>query len=256
MGFLVNDDETLENLLLDNLFIIQKKDSFRFGMDAVLLAAFARARPGETIVDLGTGTGIVAILMSAKTKAKKIIGIEIQPDIAEMARRSVEGNGLSDKVSIEVMDIMEASRHLPAGKIDVVVANPPYTKWGGGLPNPDESRAISRHEILCALEDVVMAASSLLRHHGEFYMVHRPDRLCDIMVEMRKNHLEPKELRVVCPRVGDAPSLLLIKGLRNGNPGMKLLSPLYIYDANGNYTSELRSIYNMSEKADTPDDAR
>ena len=160
MGFLVNDDETLENLLLDNLFIIQKKDSFRFGMDAVLLAAFARARPGETIVDLGTGTGIVAILMSAKTKAKKIIGIEIQPDIAEMARRSVEGNGLSDKVSIEVMDIMEASRHLPAGKIDVVVANPPYSKWGGGLPNPDESRAISRHEILCALEDVVMAASS------------------------------------------------------------------------------------------------
>jgi len=256
LGFLVYDDETLEDLQLNNLYIIQKKDAFRFGMDAVLLAGFAKARPGETIVDLGTGTGIIAILLSAKTRAERIIGLEIQPGIADMARRSVEGNGLSGRVSIEVMDIREAAHHLPAGEIDVVVANPPYTKWGGGLVNPDESRAISRHEIMCTLKDVVKTAASLLRYHGEFYMVHRPDRLCDIMVEMRKNQLEPKELRIVCPRAGDPPSLLLIKGMRNGNPGMKLLSPLYIYDADGNYTIEARSIYNLPEKADTPDDAR
>lgn len=256
LGFLVYDDETLEDLQLNNLYIIQKKESFRFGMDAVLLAGFAKARPGDTIVDLGTGTGIMAILMSAKTMADKIIGLEIQPDIADMARRSVEGNGLSSRVSIEVLDIKDAARHLPAGGIDVVVTNPPYTKWGGGLVNPDESRAISRHEILCTLEDVVKTASSLLRCHGEFYMVHRPDRLCDIMVEMRNNQLEPKELRMVCPRAGDAPSLLLIKGIRRGNSGMKLLAPLYIYDADGNYTSEVRSIYGLSEKSSTPRDTR
>lgn len=247
MGFLVYEDETLEDLQTNNLFLIQKKDAFRFGMDAVLLAGFARAKPGDTIVDLGTGTGIVAILLSAKTRAEKIIGLEIQPDIADMARRSVEGNGLAGRVSIEVMDIKEAASYLPAGGIDVVVANPPYTKWGGGLVNPDESRAISRHEILCTLKDVVRTAASLLKFHGEFYMVHRPDRLCDIMVEMRNNQLEPKELRMVCPRVGDVPSLLLIKGLRKGNPGMKLLAPLYIYDADGNYSSEVRSIYGITE---------
>jgi len=256
MGFLVYDDETLEDLQLNNLYIIQKKDSFRFGMDAVLLAGFSRARPGETIVDLGTGTGILAILLAAKTRAERIVGIEIQPGIADMARRSVEGNGLSGRVSIEVMDIREAARHLPAGEIDVVVTNPPYTKWGGGLINPEQSRAISRHEILCTLEDVVKAASSLLRHHGEFYMVHKPDRLCDIMVEMRKNQLEPKELRMVCPRMGDPPSLILIRGMRGGNPGMKLLQPLYIYDSDGNYTKEARSIYATPENDFMPEDAR
>jgi len=243
LEFRVYEDETLEDLQLDNLYIIQKKKSFRFGMDAVLLAGFARAGAGDTVVDLGTGSGIVAILMSAKTKAEKIIGIEIQPDIADMARRSVEGNNLSSRVSIEVMDIKEAADRLPSGRIDVVVSNPPYTKCGGGLVSPGESRAISRHEILCTLEDVVKAASSLLRNHGEFYMVHRPDRLSDIVTEMRRYRLEPKELRIVCPRFGDAPSLLLIKGVRNGNPGMKLLAPLYIYDADGNYTDEVRAIY-------------
>lgn len=256
MGFLVYEDETLEDLQLNNLYIIQKKESsFRFGMDAVILAGFAKAGPGDTVVDLGTGTGIIAILMSAKTKADKIIGIEIQPDIADMARRSVEGNGLASRVSIEVMDIKEAASRLPAGRIDVVVANPPYTKCGGGLVNPSESRAISRHEILCTLGDVVKAASMLLRNHGEFYMVHRPDRLCDIMVEMRKNRLEPKELRLVCPRVGEAPSLVLVRGKRNGNPGMKLLAPLYIYDSDGSYTSEVRSIYGLMGNHQASDDA-
>lgn len=246
MGFQVYDDETLEDLQLNNLFLIQKKESFRLGMDAVLLSGFAKARPGDCIVDLGTGTGIVAILLSAKTQAGRIIGLEIQPELADMARRSVEGNGLSHRISIEVMDIREAASHLPAGKHDVVVTNPPYTKWGGGLVNPDESKAISRHEILCTLEDVVKTAAFLLRYHGEFYMVHRPDRLCDIMVEMRKNQLEPKELRMICPRAGDPPSLLLIKGIRNGSSGMKLLAPLYIYDADGGYSSELKSIYGLS----------
>jgi len=245
LGFQVYEDETLEDLQLNNLWLIQKKDSFRFGMDAVLLADFAKAGPGDTVVDLGTGTGIVAILMSAKTQARKFIGLEIQPDIADMARRSVEGNGLSQRVSIQEMDIKEVAIRLPAGKHDVVVTNPPYTKWGGGLINPNESRAIARHEILCTLADVLRAAAHLLKVRGAFYMVHRPDRLCDIMVEMRKNQLEPKVLRMVYPRPGEPPSLLLIKGIRNGNPGMRLMAPLYIYDTDGNYTGELRSIYGL-----------
>jgi len=245
LGFEVYDDETLEDLQLNNLRLIQKRDAFRFGMDAVLLADFAKAGPGDSVVDLGTGSGIVAILMSARTQAEKIIGLEIQPEIADMARRSVEGNGLSHRISIQQMDIREAASRLPVGKYDVVVTNPPYTRCGGGLINPNESRAIARHEILCTLEDVVKAAAHLLRVRGEFYMVHRPDRLCDIMVEMRKNQLEPKVLRMVCPRPGDPPSLLLVMGIRNGNPGMKLLAPLYIYDTDGNYTGELRSIYGL-----------
>lgn len=246
MGFNVLEDETLEDLQLNGLFLIQKRDAFRFGMDAVLLANFVRAKSGDKVVDLGTGTGIISVILSAKTKAGKITGIEIQPEIADMALRSIEGNGLGERIEIRVMDIKDCPEKLGTG-YDVVVTNPPYTRYGSGLINPDETKAIARHEILCTLGDVISSSADLLKFHGELYMVHRPDRLCDIMTEMRRLGVEPKELRLVCPRAGDPASLILIKGINKGNPGMSLLPPLYIYDASGNYSNDARVCYGSPE---------
>jgi len=245
LNFIIHDDESLEDLQINQLYILQKKTEFRFGMDAVLLANFIKAKPGARIIDLGTGTGIIPILLSAKTQAKHIAGIEIQHDIAEMAKRSVSGNGLDDTIEILEMDIKACADALGTSCWDVV-SNPPYTKVGSGLVNPDSSKAIARHEILCSLRDIVMTAAALLKNHGEFYMVHRPDRLCDIMTEMRNARIEPKLLRLVCPRLDQAPSLILVSGMKNGNPGMKHLPPLFIYTPSGDYSEEARVIYGGS----------
>lgn len=243
MKFIIGEDESLEDLQINQLYILQKKADFRFGMDAVLLANFVKARPGARVVDLGTGTGILPILLSAKTQAERIIGIEIQHEIAEMAKRSVTGNDLDHRIEILETDIRTCSHALGAACWDVVVSNPPYTKAGSGLVNPASSKAIARHEILCCLKDIAATAAALLKHHGEFYMVHRPDRLCDIMTEMRSAGIEPKLLRLVCPRPGQAPSLILVLGMKGGNPGMKHLPPLNIYDTSGDYSEEARIIY-------------
>jgi len=246
LNFIIHDDESLEDLQINQLYILQKKTEFRFGMDAVLLANFVMARLGARIIDLGTGTGILPLLISAKTQAERIIGIEIQHEIAEMAKRSVTGNALDDRIEIMELDIKACVETLGSCCCDVVVSNPPYTKVGSGLVNPDSSKAIARHEILCSLRDIVMTAAALLKNHGEFYMVHRPDRLCDIMTEMRNARIEPKLLRLVCPRLGQAPSLILVSGMKNGNPGMKHLPPLFIYTPSGDYSEEARVIYGGS----------
>jgi len=246
MAFVVMPDETLEDLQLNGLFILQKKDSFRFGMDAVLLSNFVTAGRGKSVLDLGTGTGIIPILLSAKTKAEKIIGIEIQQEMADMAQRSVDGNNLGDMIGIVKGDIRQAVSIFGKSSFDVVVTNPPYTRAGSGYVNPEDSRAISRHEILCKLEDVLKTSAEILKPNGEFFMVHRPERLADIIDGMRQVNLEPKLLRLVCARVGKEPSLILIKGLKSGNPGMKIVPVLYIYDENGDYTIEARIQYSMN----------
>ncbi|HHY63878.1 MAG TPA: tRNA1(Val) (adenine(37)-N6)-methyltransferase [Clostridiaceae bacterium] len=245
MGFVVMPDETLEDLQLNGLFILQKKDSFRFGMDAVLLSNFVTAGKGKNVLDLGTGTGIIPILLSAKTKAGKIVGIEIQQEMADMARRSVEGNDLGDRIEIVKGDIRKAVSLFGKSSFDVVVTNPPYTRVGSGFINPGDAKAISRHEIFCTLEDILKISAEILKPSGEFFMVHRPERLADIIDGMREVNLEPKILRLVCARVGKEPSLLLVKGLKNGNPGMKILPPLFIYDEKGEYTHEARIQYSM-----------
>ncbi len=244
MGFVVLPDETLEDLQIQGLFILQKKDAFRFGLDAVLLSNFVVARRHQKVLDLGTGTGIIPILLAAKTEAQSITGIEIQPDIAAMAQRSVDGNGLNNRVKIVTGDIKSAISLLGASIYDVIVSNPPYTKVGGGLVNSSESKAIARHELFCTLEDVLANAAALLKPQGEFFMVHRPDRLTDIMESMRKVKIEPKLLRLVCPREGEKPSLILIKGLKNGNPGLTILPNLIMYDQGGQYTEEATIQYN------------
>jgi tRNA1Val (adenine37-N6)-methyltransferase len=208
-------------------------------MDAVLLSGFVKAKKNQRILDLGTGTGIIPVLLAAKTCAKEIIGLEIQPSIAEMAKRSVRGNGLDDRVMILEGDIRSVSGILGAGSFDVVTSNPPYTKAGSGHVNPAESKAIARHEIYCTLKDVLVNGALMLMPQGEFYMVHRPDRLTDVLEGMRKVKLEPKVLRMVCPRAGDAPSLFLVRAMKNGNPGGLVIMPdLVIYDQNGMYTEE------------------
>lgn len=239
-------DETLEDLQINNLYILQKKTSFRFGMDAVLLSNFVSAKKNQSVLDLGSGTGIIPVLLSAKTEAGKITGIEIQPEIASMASRSVEGNGLCSKIEIIEGDLKNAVSIFGASVFDIIVSNPPYTKTGGGLVNPDDSKAIARHEIHCTLLDVLETGSALLKPNGEFFLVHRPDRLTDIIEGMRRVRLEPKILRLVCPRVGDKPSLILVKGLKYGNSGLRILPDLFIYDSDNKYTTEAMIQYSQS----------
>lgn len=244
LGISLLQNERLDDLQYKGLRLIQKKDGFCFGVDAVLLSHFAQVAKNSSVIDLGTGTGIIAILLSAKKDPCKVIGLEIQPGMAEMANRSVKLNALEGKVEIVCGDIREAVKLFGASSFDAVVSNPPYMERGGGLLNPTDAKAVARHEILCTLEDVVQAAAKLLHPGGKFSMVHRPQRLADIICLMRRYTIEPKLLRLVCPSPGKKPNLVLISGTRDGNPGLSVQEPLHIYDSEGNYTSEINKIYN------------
>jgi len=245
MSFVLLPDETLEDLQIKGLFLIQKKDSFRFGMDSVLLSNFVKAKAHQNVLDLGTGTGILPVLIYAKTNPKSITGLEIQPDIADMAQRSIDGNKLNHKISIVKGDIKDAVSIFGAATYDIVVTNPPYTKAGSGRINDVDSKAIARHELCCSLTDVLSVSSAILKPNGEFFMVHRPERLTDIIAGMREVRIEPKILRMVCSYQGKAPSLVLIKGIKNGNPGLRIMPDLIIYDESGEYTKETRIQYSM-----------
>ena len=235
--------ERLDDLQRNGYRIIQDPDRFCFGMDAVLLSGFAWAPEGGRVLDLGTGTGIIPILMSAKTDAKELIGLEIQPDSADMARRSVELNDLSDRIKIINGDIREAGQLFDAASFDVVTSNPPYMIGSHGLQNPEASKAIARHEVLCNLRDVVSAASRCLKSGGKFYMVHRPFRLSEIMVVMCEYKIEPKRMRLVYPYSDKEPSMVLIEGARGGKPRLTVEKPLIIYKSPGRYTDEIYDIY-------------
>jgi len=237
------DNERVDDLQYKGLKIIQKKDGFCFGVDAVLLANFADVAKGAKVMDLGTGTGIIPILIAGKTQARHITGLEIQEDMVEMASRSVSMNGLEERIRIVHGDIRNIKELFDPSSFDVVVTNPPYMNRGGGLVNPSDAKAIARHEILCTLEDVIAGAARLLKVGGQLAMVHRPDRLVDIIWLMRKYKIEPKYIRFVHPAPYKRANLLLIKGSRGGNPQLKMLDPLYIYDDKGNYSEEINRIY-------------
>ncbi|WP_442857341.1 tRNA1(Val) (adenine(37)-N6)-methyltransferase [Butyrivibrio sp. YAB3001] len=212
-------------------------------MDAVLLSGFAQAAEGSRVLDLGTGTGIIPILMAGKTKATELIGLEIQEASAEMANRSVILNDLQTRVKIVQGDIKEAGQIFGAASFDVVTSNPPYMINSHGLQNPDAPKAIARHEILCDLNDVIKSAAKCLKPGGKFYMVHRPFRLTEIMVLMREYKLEPKRMRLVYPFADKEPSMVLIEGARGGKPRITVEKPLIIYEEQGKYTSEIYDIY-------------
>jgi len=239
----LKDSERLDDLQRNGLKIIQDPERFCFGMDAVLLSGFANAKEGDRVLDLGTGTGIIPILMSAKTKARELVGLEIQEESADMATRSVKLNDLEDKVKIVNGDIKEAGQIFDAASFDVVTSNPPYMINSHGLQNLDAPKAIARHEVSCTLEDVVAAAAKCLKSGGKFYMVHRPFRLAEIMVVMHEYRLEPKRMQLVYPFVDKEPSMVLIEGARGGKSRITVEKPLIIYEAPGKYTQEIYDIY-------------
>ena len=235
--------ERIDDLQRNGYRIIQDPSRFCFGMDAVLLSGFAKAGEGARVLDLGTGTGIIPILMEAKTDAAQLIGLEIQKESAEMARRSVNLNELQDKIQIVDGDIKEAGQIFDAASFDVITNNPPYMINQHGLQNPDSPKAIARHEVMCTLEDVVAAAAKLLKPGGKLFMVHRPFRLAEIMVMMSKYKIEPKRMRLIYPFVDHEPNMVLIEGVRGGKPRMTVEKPLIIYKEQGVYTQELLKEY-------------
>ena len=239
----LKDGERLDDLERNGLKIIQDPSRFCFGMDAVLLSGFAYAHKGEKVLDLGTGTGIIPILLSAKTEAEHLAGLEIQEESADMASRSVRLNDLTEKIDIIQGDIKEAGRLFAAASFDVVTSNPPYMIEGHGIADKDDPKAVAKHEILCTLEDVTGAAAHALRSGGRFYMVHRPFRLADIFESLRRNKLEPKRMKLVYPDVHKDPVMVLLEARKDGKARLSVEKPLIIYGSDGKYTEEITEIY-------------
>lgn len=239
------ENERIDDLEYKNLKIIQNEKGFCFGIDSVLLSDFAKGiKKNSTVVDIGTGTGIISILLSAKIDAKKFYGIEIQEDVANMARRSVSLNNLEDKIEILNTNIKDIFEYLEPNKIDAIVTNPPYMKQNTGKVNEEKKKLISRHEIECTLEDIIQISYKLLKSNGEFYMVHRAERIVDILYNLRKYKLEPKVLRFIQPRENKEPNLVLIKAVKNAGYQLTLEKPLIVYNNDGSYTDEILEIYN------------
>jgi len=236
--------ERIDDLQLKGLKIIQNPEGFCFGIDAVLLANHVKLKPKDRVVDLGTGTGIIPILLAGKSTTCSFQGLEIQSQVFSMAKRSVLLNGLEDRIEILKGDVKTVTDLFPKSIYDVVTANPPYMHREG-LINPKDAKAISRHEVACDLEDVVKAASALLRTHGRFYMIHRPNRLVDIMYYMRKHDVEPKELTMIQSKKGKAPNLLIIEGKKGAKRELKIKEPLIIYGEDGTYTKAALALYNQ-----------
>lgn len=269
----LKENERIDDLEFNNLKIIQNKDGFCFGIDSVLISDYAKKdiKNNALGVDLGTGTGIISILLSAKTRLSKIIGIEVQKEVADMAQRSIELNGLQNKIEIKNMNIKNIIQNIDNSKLekrkkqvklgniqtethkekyniwlekfDFVVTNPPYKKLETGKVNESEYKYISRHEATANLEDFIKVSKYLLKDKGSFFMVHRPDRLVDIIELMRKYKLEPKNIRFIYPSVDKSPNLVLIKGIKNAKPFLKIDKPLIVYNQNGEYTDEIYEIY-------------
>lgn len=241
------EDESIDDLQLDNLYLIQKKQGFRFGVDAVLLSNFANIKNRHRVVDLCTGTGIIPFLVYGKYKPKEVIGIEIQEDMVEMANRSSQYNNVEDTVKFKNADLKNIDFLKTLGTFDVLTVNPPYKLNNSGILNPNDKLAIARHEVMCNLEDVIIAARRLLKDNGRMYMVHRPERLIDIFELMRKHKIEPKRVQMIQPNVKKAPNIVLVEGQRDGGAYLKWESPLYVYNEDGTYTKELNKIYGREE---------
>lgn len=235
--------ERVDDLHRNNYQIIQNTNKFCFGMDAVLLSGFTRVMHGEKVLDLGTGTGIIPILLEAKTEGRHFTGLEIQAESSDMARRSVALNQLEDKIDIITGDIKEASKIFGLASFDVVTSNPPYMNHSHGLINPAEAKAIARHELLCTLEDVVREAARCLKPNGRFYLVHRPHRLAEIIRTLSGYKLEPKRMKLVHPYLEKEPNMVLIEAVKGGRPYLIVESPLIVYKEPKVYSQEIYDIY-------------
>ena len=231
--------------LQNGYFVIQDPKKFCFGMDAVLLSGFARVKNGETVLDMGTGTGIIPILLSQRTEGKYFTGLEIQAECAEMADRSVKYNCLEDRIQIVEGDIKEAAGIFGAASFDVVTCNPPYMIGQHGLTNPHLPKAIARHEILCTFDDVASQAARVLKDRGRFYLVHRPFRLVELMAALTKYKLEPKRMQLVYPYIDKEPNMVLIEACKGGNSRIQIERPLVVYEKPGVYTKDILELYQM-----------
>lgn len=238
-------DERIDDLEYKGLKIIQNKNGFCFGIDAVLLSDFAKEIKKESkVLDLGTGTGILGILLCKKTELKDIIGVEIQKDVFDMAKRSIKLNNLEDKFSVINEDIKELDKKLELQSFDAIVTNPPYKKDNTGLKNDNEYEIISRHEVKCNLEDVIRVSSKLLKNNGKFFMVHRPERIKDIIINLEKYKMQIKEIRFVHPNINKKPNMVLIKAVKGAREFLNVQEPLFVYNEDGTYTNEILKIYN------------
>lgn len=223
--------------------IIQNKDRFSYGTDAIFLSYFAKGK--GVVVDLGTGTGIIPLRLYGKDQVDIIYGIEIQEEVANMAERSIALNNLEEKIKILNMDLKDLPHQFGKNTVDTITTNPPYMKAGGAIINKEENFSLSRHEIACTLEDIIGVSSYLLKPLGKFYMVHRPDRLVDIIYNLRQYNLEPKYIRFVQPKQSKKPNLILIEATKDGKPDLKFYDPLIVYNEEGTYTDEIYKIYGI-----------
>ena len=240
----LKENERIDDLEYKSLKMIQNKDGFCFGIDSILLSDFAKnIKKGARVLDLGTGTGIIATLLCGKTELSEIIGIEVQEEVYEMAKRSIQLNHLEDKFKIIQDNILNLNKYFEKNTFDVIVTNPPYKKKETGIQNEDTRKLISRHEIEANLEDFIKISKDMLKDKGEFYIVYRPERLVDLLSLMRKYKIEPKRIQFVYSNVNAISKLVLVQGVKNARPFLKLEPNLYIYDENGNYTEEILKIY-------------
>ncbi len=242
---MLQDGERIDETGFGNLKLIQKPEDFCYGVDAVLLASFAELKKNSRVIDLGTGTGIIPLILSHKTDAAEIIGVEIQEDSYERGIRNVALNGLSNRIKLinsDVKNLIKEKKVQPSS-FDAVLTNPPYVLGNGGLKNKLAAKMIARHETTAGLGDFIREAAFLLKERGDFYMVHRPSRLVDICILCREHKMEPKEIRLVSPNRSSAPNILLVHCVKYGKPELKFLDPLFVYDDEGNYTEEIMKRY-------------
>ena len=245
----LKENERIDDLEINNLKIIQNKNGFCFGIDSVLLSDFAKnIKNGAKVLDLGSGTGIISTLLCGKTKLNKIIGVEIQEEVCEMDKRSILLNNLENRFEMLNENILNLTKIYNKNTFDVIVTNPPYKPKDTGIINEDERKIISRHEISANLEDFIKVSRDLLKDKGEFYMVHRPERLVDILSLMRQYKIEPKILRFVYSKYDKESKLVLIKGVKNAKSFLKIEKNLYIYNEDGSYSKEIKKIYNKEEE--------
>ena len=245
MENLIKENERLDDLEFEGLKLIQNKNGFCFGIDSVLLSDFAKNIPNNAkVIDLGTGTGIISILLCKKTNLSKIIGVEIQKEVYELAKRNSQINNLENKFEVINENIKNLDKILENNSYDAIVTNPPYKKINSGIKNENKLKLISRHEVEADLNDFINISFKLLKNNGALYMVHRPERLADIIYLLRKNKLEPKIIQFIYPKINKEPTMVLIKAIKNAKPFLKIKEPLIIYNENNKYTEEILKIYN------------